>query len=142
MATKAEITAFLERDFPQCKCTVDACGDGAAIVRRRVGDAELRPGGTVSGPVMMDVADTALYVALLAELGLVPMAVTTSLNINFLRKPTADRDVIGIARLLKVGKTLVVGDVTIHSDGIAAPVAHASVTYAIPPSTAAAARTT
>lgn len=141
MATRDEIADFLRRDFPQCKCTVDACGDGASTVRRRVGTAELRPGGTVAGPVMMDVADTALYVALLAELGMVPMAVTTSLNINFLRKPAADRDILGVCRLLKVGKTLVVGDVSIHSEGSAEPVAHATVTYALPPSKAGAGRT-
>jgi len=139
MATKDEIASFLQRDFPQCSCTVDACGHGAATVRRRVGEAELRPGGTVAGPVLMEVADTAIYVALLAELGMLSMAVTTNLNITFLRKPAADRDILGVCRLLKVGKTLVVGDVSIHSEGIAAPVAHATVTYAIPSSKAGAA---
>ncbi len=82
---------------------------------------------------MMELADCALYVALLAEIGIVPLAVTTSLSINFMRKPAADRDLIGVCRLLKVGKTLAVGEVAIYSEGMDAPVAHATGTYAIPP---------
>ncbi len=82
---------------------------------------------------MMELADCALYVALLAEIGIVPLAVTTSLSINFMRKPAADRDLIGVCKLLKVGKTLAVGEVSIYSEGMDAPVAHATGTYAIPP---------
>ena len=80
----------------------------------------------------MALADVAMYVALLGEIGLVPLAVTTSLNINFLRKP-AQKDVIGEARLLKVGKRLAVGEVTLFSDGDPEPVAHVTCTYSIPP---------
>jgi uncharacterized protein (TIGR00369 family) len=136
MPTREELTRFLATDFPQCKSEVELCGRHGATVRRRIGDADLRPGGTVSGPVMMEVADTALYVALLAEIGIVPMAVTTSLTINYLRKPSAGRDLIGVCRLLKVGRTLAMGEVTLYSDGDPAPVAHATGTYAIPPRTA------
>src|SRR5690606_19121575 len=93
---------------------------------------DLRPGGTVSGPVLMAVADVALYVAILGEIGIVPLAVTTSLNINFLRKPAADRDIIGVCTLLKVGRSLAVGEVSIYSAGDPDPVAHAVGTYAIP----------
>lgn len=131
--TAAELNAFLDRDFPQNRCRVERCGDMGATVRRRIGEADLRPGGTVSGPVMTEVADSALYLAILAEIGLEPMAVTTSLTMNFLRKPAGDRDLIGECRLLKVGRTLAVGDVTIRSDGLDAPVAHATGTYALPP---------
>jgi uncharacterized protein (TIGR00369 family) len=112
---------------------VEAVGSRSATIRHRIGIEDLRPGGTVSGPVMMAIADTALYVALLGEIGIVPLAVTTSLNINFLRKPAADRDLIGVCRLMKVGKLLVVGEVTIFSEGDEQPVAHAVGTYAIPP---------
>ena len=80
----------------------------------------------------MTVADVALYVAILGEIGIVPLTVTTSLNINFLRKPASGRDIIGVCRLLKLGKSLAVGEVTIYSEGIAEPVAHAVGTYAIP----------
>lgn len=98
-----------------------------------MGEQDLRPGGTVSGPTMMALADTALYVALLREIGLVPLAVTTSLNFNFLRKPVADRDLLAECRLLKRGKSLAVGEVSICSEGNEAPVAHATGTYSIPP---------
>ena len=133
MVTKAELAAFLVQEFPQNKCTIDEVGLGTATVRHTVGVAELRPGGTVSGPVMMTLADVALYVALLGKIGIVPLAVTTSLNFNFLRKPSATRDVIGVCRMIKVGRTLAVGEVTLYSEGSDDPVAHAVGTYAIPP---------
>ena len=133
MPGKQELTDFIVTEFPQCKSAVEAVGGGRATVRHPIGVEELRPGGTVSGPVMMGVADVALYVAILGEIGIVPLAVTTSLNINFLRRPSAERDIIGKARLIKVGRTLVVGEVTLYSDGSDDPVAHAVGTYALPP---------
>lgn len=132
MATKAEIVAFMAAEFPQSKCVVEAVGDRSATVRHRVGEDELRPGGTVSGPVLMTVADTALYVALLGEIGIVPLAVTTSLNVNFLRKPSSDKDILGVCKLMKVGKSLAFGEVALYSEGSTEPVAHAVGTYAIP----------
>lgn len=86
----------------------------------------------MSGPTLMLVADVALYVAILGTAGLIPLAVTTSMTLNFLRKPAGDREVIGDCRLMKVGKTLVVGEVWLYSKGIDDPVAHAVGTYAIP----------
>jgi len=133
MTSIEEISRFMASDFPQCNSIVEAAGNRGASVRHEIGDNELRPGGTVSGPVMMAVADVAIYVAILGEIGIVPLAVTTSLNINFLRKPAADRDLIGVCRLIKLGKTLVVGDVYLYSEGDEQPVAHAVGTYAIPP---------
>lgn len=133
-ATQDQIATFLAAAFPQSKVTVEAVGERSATVRHHVGENELRPGGTVSGPVLMTVADVALYVAILGAIGIVPLAVTTSLNINFLRKPRADRDVIGVCELLKVGRSLAVGHVNIYSEGDDEPVAHAVGTYAIPPS--------
>lgn len=132
MATKTEVAAFIAADFPQTKCTVLAVGDGGATVAHAIGADELRPGGTVSGPVLMSVADVALYVAILGEIGIVPLAVTTSLNINFMRKPAADRDVVGVCKLMKVGRTLAVGEVWLYSAGVDEPVAHATGTYSIP----------
>ena len=111
---------------------IEKLGGKAARARIRVGKQHLRPGDTVSGPTLMALADVAMYAALLGEIGLVPLAVTTSLNINFLRKP-AQKDVIGEARLLKVGKRLAVGEVTLFSDGDPEPVAHGTCTYSIPP---------
>ncbi|WP_213958479.1 PaaI family thioesterase [Variovorax sp. dw_954] len=136
MPSATEIASFLAAEFPQSKCTVLSVGDKAATIRHEVGIAELRPGGTVAGPVLMTVADVALYVALLGEIGIVPLAVTTSLNINFLRKPSADRAIIGECKLIKLGRTLAVGEVSLYSEGLEEPVAHVVGTYAIPPRTA------
>jgi len=133
MTRKDEIAEFLRREFPQNKCTILDVGPCSARVRHEVGHAELRPGGTVSGPVLMTVADVALYVAILNEIGIVPLAVTTGLTINFLRKPSSDAAIIGVCRLLKVGKTLATGEVSLYSEGSDVLVAHAVGTYAIPP---------
>ncbi len=92
----------------------------------------LRPGGTVSGPVMLALADVAVYVLVLGLIGPVELAVTTSLNANFLRRP-GPADLIAEARILKLGKRLAVGEVTIHSEGEDEPVCHVTATYSIPP---------
>jgi len=131
-----ELATFLAREFPQCtpeRLRIESAGGGRARLRRVVGDDDLRPGGTVSGPTMMALVDNAIYVALLAEIGPVALAVTTNLNINFLRKPPAGADVIAEARLLKLGKRLAVGEVTLFSAGAEDAVAHATLTYSIPP---------
>lgn len=133
MATKEEVAAFIAREFPQTKCRILEVGNRSATVWHEVGADELRPGGTVSGPVLMAVADVALYVALLGEIGIVPLAVTTSLTINFLRKPAADKAILGECKLMKVGKTLAVGEVSLYSEGGSEPVAHVVGTYSIPP---------
>ena len=129
-----EISAFLAREFPQSPCSVDAIGPQSATVRYRVDERALRPGGTVSGPTLMTTADVGLYAAILGEIGIVALAVTTSLNINFLRKPSADKDIIGECKLIKVGRQLVVGEVSLYSEGDERMVAHAVGTYAIPKS--------
>lgn len=133
MPTQAELAAFLEKEFPQTKCTIEAAGNRGATVRHEVGHAELRPGGTVSGPVLMAVADVALYVAILAEIGIVPLVVSTNLSVNFMRRPSADAPIVGVAKLMKVGRTLAVGEAWLYSEGQDEPVAHAVGTYSIPP---------
>lgn len=130
--TQSDIIDFIKTEFPQSKCIIDAVGDKSATIRHAITEAELRPGGTVSGPVMMFVADVALYVAILGEIGIVPLTVTTSLNINFLRKPAADKAIIGVCKLIKLGRTLAIGEVSIYSEGNDVMVAHAVGTYAIP----------
>jgi uncharacterized protein (TIGR00369 family) len=133
MPTKADIVDLLAREFPQSKCVVEEVGKGSATVSHPVGPAQLRPGGTVSGPLLMTVADVALYVAILATVGLVPLAVTTNLNINFLRKPSPRNPIVGVCKLIKVGRILVVGEVALYSDRNEEMVAHAVGTYSIPP---------
>ncbi|WP_317933136.1 PaaI family thioesterase [Halioxenophilus sp. WMMB6] len=134
-ATKAEAAAFMAAEFPQSKCVLEDLTPGTATVSHAIGHDELRPGGTVSGPVLMTVADVALYVAILGEIGIVPLAVTSSLTINFLRKPSAQAAIIGRCQLLKVGRTLATGEVLLYSEGNSEPVVHVVGTYAIPPAT-------
>ncbi len=125
--------AFLSRVFPQNTCIVESIGEGTSVLRQKIGHEHLRPGGTVSGPTLMSVADCAAYVAILGKAGEVALAVTTSLNINFLRKPSSDRDIIGKCRLLKAGKRLMVCEISLFSEGLPEPVAHVTATYSIPP---------
>lgn len=132
-ATKAELVRFFADEFPQANFVIESVGGKASSLRKCIDHAHLRPGGTVSGPVLMALADAALYVAILGEIGLVALAVTTNLNINFLRKPGADADLLADCRLIKVGKRLAIGEVSIYSEGDDEPVAHAVGTYAIPP---------
>ena len=132
MVTLDELRAFFLRDFPQSTVTIEGIGEGPARVRQEVGHAQLRPGGTVSGPVMMATADAASYAAILSKIGIVPLAVTTSFNINFLRRPSAAKAIVCEASLLKLGKRLAVTDMKIWSDGESDLIAHATATYSIP----------
>lgn len=133
MVAKDELIRFFREEFPQADFVIDELGEKSAVIRRRIGFDQLRPGGTVSGPVIMALADAALYVAILNSIGLVALAVTTNLNVNFLRKPAADKDLIARCKLIKIGKQLAIGEVSLYSDGSDDPVAHAVGTYAIPP---------
>jgi uncharacterized protein (TIGR00369 family) len=129
-----ELNSFLSRVFPGAEkiFSVDRITDDGLILKCRATERHLRPGGTVSGPLLMTMADTAMYLVILSRVGLVAMAVTTNLNISFLRKAPMG-ELIGHTRLLKLGSRLAVGDVTIHHIDDPRPVAHASVTYSIPP---------
>jgi len=80
----------------------------------------------------MAVADVALYVAILGKIGLVSLVVTSNLSINFMRKPPADRAIVGVCTLMKAGKTLAVGEVSLYSEGLEDAVAHVVGTYSIP----------
>jgi uncharacterized protein (TIGR00369 family) len=133
--TAAELAEFLDAVFPQVRgeLVVEAVGPMTARLRMPVAERHLRPGGTVSGPAMFTLADCAFYAATLAMIGREALTVTTSLTINFLAKPPA-ADLIGEARILRLGRLLSVGECVIFSEGRAdGPVAHAAVTYAIPP---------
>lgn len=131
-----ELEHFLSKEFPQVfhpqsGLTIEEVWHGGARVRQAYSDKFIRPGGTISGPAMMTLADFALYVAVLAAIGPVPLAVTINLSINFLRRP-ARRDLIAEAGILKLGRRLAVLDVNLFSDGEREPVAHVTSTYSIP----------
>jgi uncharacterized protein (TIGR00369 family) len=133
--TTAELTAFLCAAFPDLdmqRWTVLAAADQGVRVRLSVTGRHARPGGTVYGPALMELADMAAYLCVLAPIGPVALAVTTSLTIHFLRRP-ALRDVVADARALKRGKRLCVVEVTLRTEGEDDPVAHATVTYSLPP---------
>jgi len=134
--TVAELDRFLAHEFPQfyhrdSGVAIEGAWHHGCRIRQAYRESFIRPGGTISGPTMMALADFALYVAVLASIGPVPLAVTTNFNVNFLRRP-AQRDLIAEAKLMKLGKRLAVGEVTVSSEGHEEPVAHATATYSIP----------
>ncbi len=131
----AALQAFMEAHFPQVAddFRVLEVAPAAITLEMAVGEGHLRPGGTVSGPSMFALADVAVYLAILAVIGPVALAVTTSCSMDFLRRPAAGRPLRAEARILKLGRVLAVGDVLIFSQGGEEPVARASLTYSIPP---------
>jgi uncharacterized protein (TIGR00369 family) len=133
--TLDDLRAYLGEGFPQVwsrgDYAIEEVGLMSATVRLSYHPDHLRPGGTISGPAMFALCDLALYVVILHEIGRVDLAVTTSVSINFLRKPEP-RDLVGRARLIKLGKRLAVGEVALYSPGEADMVAHAVGTYSIP----------
>jgi uncharacterized protein (TIGR00369 family) len=135
--TAEELTRLLTAEFPQLwsvanGLSIEEVLHGGCRLRQAFREQSLRPGATISGATIMALGDYAVYVALLASVGWVPLAVTTSLNINFLRKP-GRADLVAECNLLKIGRRLVVGEVTIHTAGEDEPVAHLTSTYSVPP---------
>ncbi len=135
--TVKELERLLSAEFPQMFNPQSGYGIeevwyGGSRVRKHFNPRSLRPGGTIAGTTMMTLADFAPYVAILATIGWVPLAVTTNLSINFLRKPEPG-DLFAEARLIKLGKRLAVAEIGIRSEGEDDLVAHATSTYSIPP---------
>src|SRR3954447_19578679 len=132
--TVSEVETFLLTEFPQAfkagDISIESADGATCLLRQRY--TMLRPGGTVSGPMLMALADFAMYVVLLSAIGPIGLAVTVNLTINFLRKGLPGQDVLAAARLLKVGKRLAVGEVSLLSGTSPDPIAHATSTYSIP----------
>lgn len=131
-----EVSAYLDEVFPQIKANGDNIlvldvSPGTALVRLHADERHVRPGGTISGPTLFMLADLAAYAVILAHIGRVALAVTTNLNINFLRKPEPG-PLNATATILKLGRRLVVTDISILDSGEEL-VAHATATYSIPP---------
>mgnify|MGYP006095423129 FL=1 len=133
LMSKIDLEKFLEKEFPQVSNNFKILNTkpNSLSMLMHISDEHLRPGGTVSGPTMFLLADVSFYLATLSIIGPKSLTVTTNCSINFLRKPNIS-DLISESRVLKIGKTLSVGDVLIYSEGIKEPVAHASLTYSIP----------
>jgi uncharacterized protein (TIGR00369 family) len=130
-----EMTAFLDEVFPQVRddVVIERMDAEVLVMRLRVAERHLRPGGTVSGPAMFALADVAAYVATMARIGPKALAVTTNCSIDFMRKPQAGCDILARAEVLKLGRALSVIEVRLYSEGGQAPVARAGLTYSIPP---------
>jgi len=128
------LSEFMAEQFPQVAqdFVIEEVGE-ELVVRLRVSDEHLRPGGTVSGPSMFALADVGVWLAILARIGPVALAVTTNASIDYLRKPEAGRDLLARVRILKLGRVLAVGDALLYSEGDDKPVARAAMTYSIPP---------
>ncbi len=135
--TVEELRDYLAKEFPQAYAPgkpnkIISVGPGTAVVHFSAGERHLRPGGTVSGPTLMGIADGAIYVAILAAIGPVALAVTTSFTCNFLSKP-APGDLACEVKILKLGKRLVVAEASIRGVNEQVPCAHVVATYSIPP---------
>jgi acyl-coenzyme A thioesterase PaaI-like protein len=135
--TVDELRIYLAKEFPQAYAPgkpnkIVSVGPGTAVVHFTAGERHLRPGGTVSGPTLMGIADGAIYVAILAAIGPVALAVTTSFTCNFLSKP-APGDIACEVKILKLGKRLVVAEASIRGVNEQEPCAHVVATYSIPP---------
>ncbi|MFZ4809254.1 MAG: PaaI family thioesterase [Hyphomicrobiaceae bacterium] len=136
-----QLTALMEQHFPQVhegsgRLEIESAGGGAACVRMHQDERMLRPGGTVSGPMMFKLADFAVYVAILADRGTAALqAVTSNMTMNFLSRP-APGDLVAQVKLLKVGRRLAVAEVALTVAGSPDLVAHATATYALPPPSA------
>jgi uncharacterized protein (TIGR00369 family) len=132
----AGLEKFLNAEFRQAfgngDITVESADGASCLLRQRYSEQMLRPGGTVSGPTLMALADCAMHVVLLSAIGPESLAVTTNLNIDFLRKGAPGRDVLAAAKLLKLGKRLAVGEVDLLSGTSPDPIAHVTATYSIP----------
>lgn len=130
-----ELNAFMKEVYPQLNSefaayVVTEIGPGTARVRLNADHRHLRPGDTVSGPSLFTLADIGGYACVLSHIGREALAVTTNLNINFMRK-AGPGPVDGLCRILKLGRNLMVFDIEMVSDGHM--VAHATGTYSIPP---------
>jgi uncharacterized protein (TIGR00369 family) len=132
--SREDMIAFLEKEFPQYLGEVTEVAEDYSLLRLPVDTSHLRPGGTVSGPTMMALADVAIYVALLSKIGPVALAVTTDFTCHFLNKPKAEAALMARARLLKQGKRLIIGEVELYSEGDTETlVAHVVASYSVPP---------
>ncbi|HVB50181.1 MAG TPA: PaaI family thioesterase [Acidimicrobiales bacterium] len=120
--------AFPDYDIPR----IEELTENSLLMSQPVSTKNSRPGGTLSGPTMMALADNSAWLVILAHIGPVLLAVTTSLHIDFLRKPEIT-DLMARAKLIKLGRRLAVVDVELFSRGSSDLVAKAQVTYSIPP---------
>lgn len=130
-----EIEAFLGEQFPQSRsfgARLQSVSEGSVVVRMVAEERHLRPGGTVSGPSLFTLCDHAFFCLVLSAVGPVPLAVTTHLGIDFLRRPDPG-PLVARAEMLKLGKRLAVARITVTREGSSDALCHATGTYSLPP---------
>ncbi|WP_259779613.1 PaaI family thioesterase [Aestuariispira ectoiniformans] len=135
LITQEEFEVIRDQDAPFTEYygfVTEEISHGGCVVRLPYDLKHVRPGGTICGPAMFALADYSMWLAVLSAVGKVPLAVTTNMNINFLRKPR-ETDLLCHTRLIKLGKRLAVGDMTIIAEGDVEPCAHVTGTYSVPP---------
>ena len=113
----SELSSYLDEVFPQVvnQYKILALEPGYAKIVQNISSENLRPGGTVSGPTIFSLVDIGMYILLLAHIGNEPLAVTTNRSIDFLHKPNAGEDMVDDCSLLKLGSTLIVGEVIVKA---------------------------
>ena len=133
MLSLPELQQHLSLHFPRAmqKFSLEAIQADCSILKRHIQAEDLRPGATVSGPTLMQIADFAAYIGIIADQGIIESAFTTNLNINFLRRATADSAIIVQTRILKAGKNLATAEMSMYSEGSDALIAHAVATFAL-----------
>jgi acyl-coenzyme A thioesterase PaaI-like protein len=134
VVTVEDLQHLLDNAFPgnRVPYVIEQITDSTVRMVLRVGETDGRPGGTVSGPTLMALADCAAWMVIIGQIGPVTLSVTTSFHIDFLRKPELV-DIVAVGGLLKLGSRLAVAEVAMYSVGNEDIVAKAQVTYSIPP---------
>ena len=135
--TVEELNRIVRQELPLVETlgfVVESMDEGKCVVRAVFKDDHLRPGGTLSGPIMMALADFAMWGAIMSKAQRVQMALTTNLNINFLLRPEPG-DIVAVAKIMKLGKRLAVGSVDVFGNNESDLVAHVTCTYSLPPKT-------
>ena len=110
--------------------SVEAVGEGRAVLRLPFSERLTRVGGTLCGQALMSAADTAMVIALSGSFGEFKPVTTVSQNVSFMR-PVAGKDVLVEAKVIRLGRTLAFGEILMRIDGDERPAAHATTTYAI-----------
>lgn len=133
MLALLELQQHLVTHFPRAmqKFQLEQILPDRTILKRHIQEEDLRPGATVSGPTLMQIADFAAYIGIMADQDIIPSAFTTNLNINFLRRAAADQAIIVHTKILKAGKNLATAEMSMYSDGNTDMIAHAVATFAL-----------
>lgn len=129
--TAAELQDYVDELFGGgVPWTISEVGADGVELRMEVDETNVRPGGTVAGPTVVLLADSAAYATVITNIGPKPLAVASNINVSFLRRPKV-QPLLARGRLLKLGRSLAVVEVEVRNEGDPKPVSHAVVTYSL-----------